>query len=76
MKNYLLPTRCVSCGRFLKFEVGCSWAQSWSYCMDGTPDLHDPRWQCKPCTEKHGPLTTNCANPQWYSGVIREETAA
>ena len=64
------PVKCVSCGKFIKWQPGVSWAQSWSYDMDGTPDLHDPRHQCAPCTEKHGPLNTNCAHPERYSGVL------
>lgn len=63
--------RCVSCGRFMQIKPGASWAQSWSYSMDGTPDLHDPRFQCAPCTEQHGRLDTNCAHPERYSGIIR-----
>lgn len=65
--------KCVSCGRFFKYEPGASWAQSWSTGWGGEPDLHDPRWQCKPCTEKHGPLGTNCAYPERYSGVLRQQ---
>lgn len=62
--------KCQSCGQFMSCgEVGASWAQSWSYSMDGTPDLHDPEWQCSKCTEKHGRLTTNCAHPEQYSGI-------
>lgn len=64
--------RCVSCGRFVApGKAGTSWAQSWSYAMDGSPDLHDPKWQCASCTEKHGPLTTNCEPPEHYSGVVK-----
>jgi len=63
--------RCVSCGRFMSFLPGASWAQSWSYDMSGFPDLHDPRWQCAKCTDKHGPLTGNCAHPERYSGLIK-----
>lgn len=61
--------RCESCGRFLAYEPGASWAQSWSYSMDGSPDLHDPKHRCRSCTEKSGPLETNCANPERYSGI-------
>lgn len=64
--------RCVNCGRFFRFGPGVSWAQSWSYEMDGFPNLHDPRFQCKPCTEEHGPLGTNCAHPERYSGIIED----
>ncbi len=63
--------RCVSCGRFMRFEAGASWAQSWKYCMDGSPELNDPKWQCAPCTKKNGPLDTNCAYPERYSGTIK-----
>lgn len=70
-----LHQRCVSCGKFLRFESGVSWAQSWSYAYDGSPDLHDPRFQCKPCTNANGPLATNCAHPEWYSGIIRDEAS-
>lgn len=65
-------TRCVACGKFMRFEPGVSYSQNWSYAMDGSPDLHDPRFQCRPCTEKHGPLSTNCAHPERYSGVYDE----
>ena len=67
--------RCVSCGKFMSLGPGVSWAQSWSYDMSGFPDLHEPRFQCAPCTEKHGRLETNCAYPERYSGVIAEVTA-
>lgn len=65
--------KCVSCGRFFKYDAGASWAQFWSYDMSGEPDLKDPRWQCAACTDKHGPLETNCANPERYSGVLKHE---
>ena len=62
--------KCIKCGKFIKlWEKGASWAQSWSYTMDGTPDLHDPRWQCAKCTIKYGKLETNCAHPERYSGI-------
>lgn len=71
MSKYLLPHRCVSCGRFVSVGApGTSWAQSWSYDMDGCPNLHDPRWQCADCTQKHGALGTNCAHPERYSGTV------
>jgi len=70
------PNKCVSCGRFFKYETGASWAQQWSYDRFGHPDLHDPEWQCKPCTEKHGPLGTNCAHPERYSGLLRLDQQA
>jgi len=72
---FQLPERCVSCGKFLRFEPGVSWAQSWSYSMDGTPYLYEPRFQCKACTDTNGPLDTNCAHPERYSGIIREESS-
>ena len=62
--------KCITCGRFFKYETGASWAQNWSYAMDGSPDLHDPQWQCKNCTDRYGPLGTNCAYPERYSGVL------
>ena len=66
--------RCDSCGRFMDCgEVGASWSQTWSYTMDGEPDLHDPGWRCRKCTEKHGPRETNCGNPEAYKGVNRPQ---
>jgi hypothetical protein len=65
-----MSERCVNCGRFFRLEPGVSWAQSWSYDMDGSPDLHDPRFRCRTCTDKHGPLGTNCHYPERYSGVL------
>ncbi len=69
----MTPQRCVTCGKFMSFKPGASWAQSWSTGYGGEPDLHDPRWQCAPCTEKEGPLLTNCAYPERYSGVIHND---
>jgi hypothetical protein len=66
--------RCTTCGKFMRYEPGASWAQSWSTGYDGSPDLHDPRWQCAPCTETYGPLSTNCAYPERYSGVVATAT--
>lgn len=66
----MMRDKCVSCGRFFRYEPGASWAQQWSYAMDGSPDLQDPQWQCKNCTDQHGPLRTNCAYPERYSGVL------
>lgn len=63
--------QCGACGKFMKCETGASWAQQWSYSMDGSPELHEPRWQCKPCTDQHGPLDTNCGSPERYSGVLK-----
>lgn len=60
---------CDRCGRFLKMDApGVSWCQTWSYSMDGTPDLHDPTYRCSPCTDKHGIKPTNCAHPEQYHG--------
>lgn len=64
--------KCVSCGKFMAIQSGVSWAQRWSYCMNGSPNLQDPIFQCKSCTEKHGKLTTNCAYPERYSGVYTD----
>lgn len=67
--------KCVSCGRFMSYAPGSSWAQSWHYEMDGCPTLDDPRWQCAPCTEKLGRLEGNCAGAG-YSGVLEARHAA
>jgi hypothetical protein len=62
--------KCVTCGHFIKYDApGVSWSQTWGYDMDGTPDLHDPRYRCDRCTAKIGPLKTNCAHPERYSGI-------
>jgi len=69
MQWFLLPERCEFCGRFVSQDgPGVSWRQTWSYDMDGTPNLHDPRYRCSPCTDVHGIGATNCANPSRYSG--------
>ncbi len=60
--------RCCSCGRFISIRPGVSWGQSWSYDMDGTPNLHDPLWHCAECTDAYGPPPSNCT-PE-YQGVI------
>lgn len=53
---------CDKCGKFVNVEgPGVSWSQTWSYCMDGSPDLNDPQTRCSPCTELHGVGWTNCA---------------
>jgi len=53
--------RCDCCGRFVNLAApGVSWSQSYGYCMDGTPDLHDPTYRCSPCTDKLGVKPTNC----------------
>lgn len=60
---------CVVCGRFVSPSgPGVSWSQTWGYDMSGTPTLYDARFRCAPCTDKHGPMLTNCHNPQNYSG--------
>jgi hypothetical protein len=60
---------CDTCGRFISIgALGVSWAQQWSYSMDGTPDLHDPRYRCSACTDKRGIPSTNCGNPENYHG--------
>lgn len=59
--------RCQSCGRFVSPGApGVSSWQTWSYCMDGSPDLHDPVFQCSPCTDKHGYEFSNCHPPSAY----------
>lgn len=74
---YQLPERCLSCGRFVAVgSPGTSWSQTWSYEMDGSPNLNDPRWQCAPCTDKYGIPDTNCANPDRYRGRIAIEPTA
>jgi hypothetical protein len=66
----MFRNRCESCGKFIRFEPGVYWSQSWSYSMDGSPDLHDPVHRCKKCTDAFGPVPTNCAYPERYSGVV------
>lgn len=67
-----MTEKCVNCGRFMSpMQVGSSWAQNWRYCMDGTPELQDFVFQCAPCTERAGPLESNCANSGAYAGVFR-----
>jgi hypothetical protein len=62
--------KCDACGRFIKYDApGVSWSRTWSYDMSGTPDLHDPRYRCGQCTTRRGPLQTNCAHPDRYSGI-------
>lgn len=64
---------CDTCGRFVGIHSpGVSWGQQWSYDMSGSPDLHDPRYRCSPCTDKHGIPRTNCA-PN-YGGNGRNPT--
>ena len=54
--------RCECCGRFVSIGAeGVSWSQTWSYQMDGTPELNDPRYRCSSCTDKFGIGWTNCA---------------
>lgn len=61
MSWWFYRDRCDCCGRFLKMDApGVSWSQSWSYDMEGTPDLHDVTYRCSPCTDKHGIKPTNC----------------
>jgi hypothetical protein len=60
---------CDRCGRFVRLDgPGVSWAQTWGYDFYGTPDLHDPHYRCSRCTDEQGPLATNCAHPERYSG--------
>lgn len=67
--SFHIQDRCDACGHFIKYDApGVSWSQTWSYAMDGTPDLHDPIYRCGPCTEKNGALETNCGNPERYKG--------
>jgi len=41
--------------------------------MTGFPDLHDPVFQCAPCTDKHGYQHSNCGNPERYQWRNRRE---
>lgn len=60
--------RCDTCGKFHSTEQpGASWGQYWSYAMDGSPDLHDPRYRCAACTDRIGEVGTNCI-PEGYAG--------
>lgn len=57
---------CVSCGKFISVNApGVSGSQTWGYDMSGCPDLHDPRYRCAPCTDRLGPMTTNCKQPDY-----------
>lgn len=59
--------RCETCGQFLDPSApGVSSWQTWGYCMDGSPDLHDPVFQCSPCTNKYGYQNSNCQHPERY----------
>lgn len=72
---YDLHDRCEICGRFVNPQApGVSWRQTWGYCMDGSPDLHDPLYRCSPCTDAHGIGPTNCAAN--YPGNGRNPAAA
>ncbi len=74
---YLLPLRCVECGRFVSERApGVSWRQLWSYGMDGCPELGDVTYRCSPCTDKYGVRGTNCTPPEQYSGRNPLETPA
>jgi hypothetical protein len=58
---YGYPFKCDCCGRFVRADApGVSTSQSWSYGMDGVPDLHDPTYRCSHCTDLHGVKPTNC----------------
>jgi len=60
---------CDRCGKFVGVgNSGVSWSRSYGYCMDGSPDLHDPEFRCSPCTDKFGIGESNCANPNAYRG--------
>jgi len=73
--RYDTTERCDVCGRFVNCGApGVSWSQTWGYSMDGTPDLHDPRFRCAGCTAKEGPRETNCAHPERYSGIVQAQT--
>jgi hypothetical protein len=59
--------RCQSCGRYMTPGApGVSSWQTWGYCMDGSPDLHDPVFQCSLCTDKNGYQHSNCHPPEAY----------
>jgi hypothetical protein len=63
---YPPPPSCDICGRFLRTTApGVSWGQTWSYCMDGSPDLNDPRYRCSPCTDARGMPPSNCVGSQF-----------
>lgn len=69
MPRWHEPDLCDTCGKFVRVSgEGVSWSQTWGYSMDGTPDLHDIRYRCSPCTDKIGPRETNCAHPERFSG--------
>lgn len=71
--------RCRRCGRYVNpVAPGVSSWQSWTYCMDGSPDLNDPVFQCSPCTDKNGYEFSNCHPPsayQWRNPISGEESA-
>lgn len=61
----IYQTRCDCCGKFIRENgPGVSWSQSYSYSMDGTPDLDDTTYRCSPCTDLHGIKPTNCNESQ------------
>jgi hypothetical protein len=62
-----ITTRCASCGRFMSpLSPGTSSWQTWTLDMSGDPDLHDPIFQCAPCTKANGYKHSNCGNPERY----------
>jgi hypothetical protein len=77
-----MSENCDICGKFVSTGApGVSWSNTWGYDFYGMPELHDARYRCADCTEKHGRRGTNCALPEVYSGinptqVSEAETAA
>lgn len=60
---------CSTCGRFMSpMTPGSSWVFVPS---SDAPSYEEDRWQCAPCTKKHGPLTPNqSVRVDLCSGVI------
>lgn len=60
---------CCTCGRFMTCAPGASWQMVYS----GHPPTPDhERFQCKSCTEKHGPLTSQDGiRPECGAGVFK-----
>jgi hypothetical protein len=72
MSRFNMMPKCDHCGRFMRCEVGSSYAMRYS----GHPPCPDHEAnRCKSCTEKVGPLRASSGIAEWTAGIITDDVS-
>lgn len=73
MSQFNMMPKCDHCGRFMRSEVGSSYAMRYS----GHPPCPDHEAnRCRSCTDAIGPLKAQPGIAEWTAGIITADVSA